>query len=86
METQDIRKLVEHMNSVADHVPNGLSLLKDTLSLAMLDLNMYVRMGIKGRSFQKALTFARSIPQFENFDGEAFDHWLLNDEEHIKYM
>lgn len=82
----DIRLFVKEMDALLEEIPNGLSRLKDALTFAMLDLNMFTRFGHKSSSFQKALTFARSIPPFVDVKSDECTNWMLNDEEHLKYM
>ncbi|WP_342086073.1 hypothetical protein [Dyadobacter sp. OTU695] len=86
MDKQQVKLLADKISEICDHVPNGLSGLKDALTFAQMELLMNFRFGKQGSTFQKALIFAKSIPDFTDYDSGEFFDWMMQDEEHLKYL
>lgn len=81
-----MKLLADKVSKICDQVPNGLSGLKDALTFAQMELLMNFRFGKEGSTFAKALNFAKSIPDFTDYDSAEFFEWMMEDEEHLKYM
>lgn len=86
MDREEAKLLANRLDEICDNVPNGLSHLKDALTFAIMDLRMYTKFGHKSSSFEKAVAFGKSIPQFGDYDSCEFFDWEMQDEEHLKYM
>lgn len=85
MDKQELKQLTDYLHKLCDEIPRGLSSLKDALTFTLLDLTAYWRHDIKTKDLNKALTFAKSIPKFDDFNSDECCAWMLNDEEYIKY-
>jgi hypothetical protein len=86
MDKQQVKLLANKVSEICDHVPAGLSGLKDALTFAQMELLMNFRFGKEGSTFAKALNFAKSIPEFSDYEGAEFFEWMMEDEEHLKYL
>ena len=86
MDKQHAKQLAAKLSEICNRVPAGLSHLKDALTFAEMDLLMYYRFGKQNSAFTKAVAFANSIPTFSDYDSSEFSEWMMEDEEHIKYM
>ena len=86
MNREEAKLLANRMDEICDRVPNGLSHLKDALTFAIMDLRMYSQFDFKGSKFIKAVAFAKSIPEFADYDSSEFFEWEMQDEEYLKYM
>ena len=86
MTRQEINELADYLSEVVDHIPRGAnSLVFDALCFATFELRAAAGPGLRAPSYQQALTFAKSVPKFEDLDGADFMIWLMNDKEHLKY-
>lgn len=75
---EQIRELAAYLNDkVFPALPCGLPQLRDAVLFAALDLNVYWRFGKITQDFEKALTFACSIPVVEDTDCESFTAWMI---------
>ena len=86
MSSTEIKPLAQYLLRVAEKIPNGLSGLKDAVSFAAFELNIYASNGVKTTTFNKALTFARTIPQVEDLNDDDFAGWMLHDREYLRYL
>jgi hypothetical protein len=82
----EVKPLADYLLKVAEKIPQGLSGLKDAVSFAAFELNIYASKGIKTKTFEKALTFARTIPQVKDLNEDNFAGWMLHDREYLLYL
>ena len=85
MEKDELSGLIDNLRRVDHKVPDNLYSRKDALACAILDLELTCRHGAKSKDYQKAVDFARSVPVFEDLDGDKFIAWLNQDQELWKY-
>ena len=82
----EAKELIKKVDRIGDEVPSGLSNLNEALTFAKLDLLAFISYGSKMTTFNKAVAFARSIPEFEDLKIEACADWMLHDLEHRTYL
>ncbi|MEP4948864.1 MAG: hypothetical protein ABJU26_15135, partial [Flavobacteriaceae bacterium] len=78
MNKEEIKNLADYLEKLSDCIPNGLWSLKDAVSFTCIELRMYARFGKKGKDFEKALEFAKSIPIVDDFNSDKIITWQLN--------
>lgn len=83
---EELNNLADYLQRVADEIPDGLRDLRDVVSFVTLDLRMYSQKGIKSHSFDKALAFAATVPRVEDVEDDILTHWMLEDQEYLKYF
>mgnify|MGYP007079535621 FL=1 len=86
MNREEIKNLADYLDKLSDSIPQGNWPVKDAVSFACIELRMYLRLGMKGKDFDKALTFAKSIPRTEDFDSIEIIRWQLHNKDYQNYM
>lgn len=86
MKKTEAKELAAYMDTVDKNVPIGLGDLKDVLQFAAIDLRAFAVTDKIGRHLPHAITFAKSIPKFTDFDSDEFNTWLIHDEAYLDYM
>jgi len=86
MTKAEARQLADYLDKVNDNVPIGMGDLKDVLTFAVMDIRSFIVSGREGRHFGHAVTFAKSIPQFTDFESDKFASWVIHDEAYADYI
>lgn len=86
MERDKITDLANYLDELAETIPQGNWPVKDAVTFACIELRMFLRTGVKGKDFDKALTFAKSVPVTDDFDSIEIIRWQLHNKDYQKYM
>ena len=86
MNRNEIKDLADYLDKLAETIPQGNWPVKDAVSFACIDLRMFLRTGVKSSDFEKALTFAKSIPKTDDFDSIEIIRWQLHNKDYQNYM
>lgn len=83
---EELKELTDYLYRVSFTIPAGLPDLRHAIDMALLDLLVFLRTGNKKPGFERALTFAQSIPRVTDWGDEAFTNWMIHDVEHYKII